>query len=247
MATISRHISIETFVPELLFEAVAGAGFEHRLLRGGDFVGQLDGLTLPNCRLNRGCYSLPCFTRGAVSDGWLLIGFTYCPQERGWVNGWELRHNQLQVYAEGLSLDYRTASYAPWYTIQVKREWLQEESVKSVGRELKLPHQGCSNLEVRHSSALALQIELDRLLTVAGVPSRTQQTKAAAEAEGRLIETLIISLSKATPEEMAHSRVVQRKRQFVERMERFLCKRLAETCDLDEVLVRQRRVKATYK
>jgi AraC family transcriptional regulator, ethanolamine operon transcriptional activator len=101
-------------------EIIAGADFEQRLLRGGRFRAKLDRLILPTSRLDRGSYSLPGFGRGVIPKGWINFGFTHQIDEPAWVNGSDLKANDIQLYAEGASVDYRSAPNAAWYAFQVR-------------------------------------------------------------------------------------------------------------------------------
>lgn len=134
-----QTLEVHSFEPELLFEAVAGGGFDQKLLCGGLFHARLDRVILPNCRLDRGNYNLPCIGHGSIPEGWVGIGMTDSPWKRPWINGIEVDAQQVQFYAEGCPIDYKCSINAPWFLLQIRRDYLQKIALRFFGRELVLP------------------------------------------------------------------------------------------------------------
>ncbi|MCG6157518.1 AraC family transcriptional regulator [Rubinisphaera margarita] len=236
MENQSRGFSLETFEPQLLFEAVTGTGFEHRLLRGGEFHGKIAHLQLPHCRIDQGNYNLPCFARGAFPEGWIVIGFTSCRDQPSWGNGSEIRFHQVQLCSEGLAFDYRSSPNSPWHAIQVRRDWLQEQAVAISGREVTIPSQGFANLTIPPAFSELLRDEIDLLLSADEYEPEFPTSPFAAEAEARLIRTVINAIQGVSLVEAMRNETLLEKHAIVARIESFLAEQITDATPVQELL-----------
>jgi AraC-like DNA-binding protein len=192
-----QSIEVRSFEPELLFEAVAGGGFDQKLLCGGLFHARLDRVVLPNSRLDRGNYNLPCIGHGSIPEGWVGIGMTDSPWRRPWINGIEVNHHQVQFYSEGCPIDYRCSINAPWFLLQVRRDYLQRTAIATFGRELEIPTHWMLNTDVPCQSGRAL---LDRVEWFFGIGVGIADGPKLLElAESKLIVTACRALFSGQP------------------------------------------------
>ncbi len=232
----SRGFSLETFEPHLLFEAVTGTGFEHRLLKGGSFHGKVTRLQLPHCRIDQGIYNLPCFARGSFPEGWIVIGFTSCRKQPSWGNGTEIQFHHLQLCSDGLAFDYRTSPDAAWHAIQVRREWLQEQAVAISGREIEIPKQGFLNLSIPLAFSEMLRDQVDLLFTADEYEPDFQTSRFAATAELQLIRTAINAIQGVCPAEAARNETLLKQQAIVEHIESFLAERIDASQVVQELI-----------
>lgn len=254
MRPYCRHLALETFEPDLLFEAVAATGFEHRLLRGGSFAGQLDRVLLPNCRLDRGYYSLSCFAKGAVPEDWIMIGLSHGRSEPAWVNGYEVKNNHIQIYAEDTPIDFRSSPTAPWYALQVRREFLQQHVLTHSNAELDLPLSGSINLCVSEDCASSLRRMLTSIVEFGNELNRVELATIAKPLELELftcVETTIRSATRvgdrnATREYARHSLIRLVENLLANRLgEPFRMNNLVSEVDASERTI-ERMVKSVY-
>jgi AraC family ethanolamine operon transcriptional activator len=242
MAVGLHRVQVDSFEPDLLFEALAGAGFEQRLLKGGRFYGRLDRLFLPHCCLDRGCYSLPCFARGAVSDGVVSLGITRCDSTPAWFNGLELTSHQIQLYAENASIDYRTSSGSPWYVVQLRREFLQQHALSVLGREIPFPQHGFQNIRVSYDRESRILATMESALHFADRCNHSQFSYLADGIESDILTGFV----EAVLEQPYHRdgrtcRAAERKMLLIEQVEQILLQqlvrpfRVAEWVDSTEI------------
>ncbi len=185
-----QKLLLNRFDLEVLSSAVTDGNFEQRLLQGGEFRAELDRLLLPNCRLDRGVYSLRCLGMGAVPEGWLNVGLNYCPKIPGWVNGVYIGVAHLQIFAEGSPIDYMAMPGSAWYALQVKREFLQQLALSSLGRELPLPKRGFKSYQMPHAAAMLFHKHLEFIFNLAQLLERCQQESSYGLLEERLLAAL---------------------------------------------------------
>ncbi len=152
-----ERIRVDRFDPDRLVEVVSDGAFEHRLLDGGPFWAELRRLKLPASRIDSGSFSRPCFARGAFPAGWMCIGFTVTQHAAPTLDGVRLASRDLQVYAEGSAIDYRSAPQAVWMAIQVRRDDLQQQALSLNGCELDLPTRGYRNIRLPTATSTDLQ------------------------------------------------------------------------------------------
>lgn len=228
MKIFYQQRSVESFDPDVLMDVVANTGFEQRLLRGGTFAGQLTRICLPNCRIDKGYYSLPCFARGSATANSVMVGMTFTAEQTAWVNGKEAYFDDFQLYAENASVDYRTVAGAPWVALQLSREWLQAQAIEISGREISYPLTSVQNVVVPRWAALKLRSEIEALLKWNGLFSNEQMAQVATQFEQRIVRTLVDALSAASPDQVLMRRQVERKKAFMESVEQYLSGHLSE-------------------
>jgi AraC family ethanolamine operon transcriptional activator len=124
VATEPSRIALAVFDPDLLAEAVRGAGFEHRQLNPGHFSGALVRAEVGGLIIDRGCYSQALLARGAFSPSSITVGFLLSDREPGHINGIRARTQDLIVFPENGELDYVLPAYTEWCSVQIERNAL---------------------------------------------------------------------------------------------------------------------------
>ncbi len=217
-----QSLSVDAFDLGILTEAIADSSFDQRLLRGGRFCAALERLILPQSRLDRGQYSLPCFGRGAIPDGWINVGLTDRIDEPAWVNGLHLHANDFQIYAENTPVDYRCAPGAAWFAFQVRREDLQRASLAVNGAEIALPTRGFWNVRLPAPLALLLLTLFRSSLAVGSQLPKTPD-HIAEVIEQNLTAGVVRTLFDATlVQDGRTDRALRRKRSVLTTVEDFL-------------------------
>jgi len=115
------RIALTVFDPDLLAEAVRGAGFEHRQLYPGRFSGELVRTEAAGIIIDRGCYSRALLAQGAFSPRSITVGFLLSDREPGYVNGIRARAHDLIVFPENGELDYMLPADTEWCSVQIER------------------------------------------------------------------------------------------------------------------------------
>ncbi len=118
------RIALTVFDPDLLAEAVRGAGFEHRQLHPGRFSGELVRAEVGGVIIDRGCYSQALLAQGAFSPRSITVGFLLSDREPGYVNGIRARAHDLIVFPENGELDYMLPADTEWCSVQIERNAL---------------------------------------------------------------------------------------------------------------------------
>ena len=80
-AVSSTSVELDVFDVDLLSEAVAGSGLEHRQLGRGPFRGQLKRLRLGELLLDSGCYNQALQSRGCFAPGAVVLGCILAERE----------------------------------------------------------------------------------------------------------------------------------------------------------------------
>ncbi|PQO37378.1 helix-turn-helix domain-containing protein [Bremerella cremea] len=212
------------FDPDLLSDSVANAGFEQRLLSRGRFNGEMHRVHLPDCNVDCGRYSLPCLGRSAVPDGWVMIAVTRYNSQPAWANGYHTESNHVQLFAEGASLDYRAVANAWWYVIQLRREWLQLQSLQILKKEVDFPCHGAANLIASEFNVMQLVRQLNAIF----FSPWPQITNQPLYAQTLLIDAVLTVLSDATPVETKLRQAAERQAKFMRSIESYLSLHLAE-------------------
>ncbi|WP_158545374.1 helix-turn-helix transcriptional regulator [Bremerella cremea] len=228
--------TVESFDPDVLMDVVANTGFEQRLLKGGPFAGQLMRICLPNCRIDKGYYSLPCFARGSATADCVMVGMTFTSGQTAWVNGKEAFFDDFQLYAENAAVDYRTVAGAPWVALQMSREWLQLQAIKFSGREINYPPTSVQNVVVSRWAALKLRTEIESLLQCNRRFSIEHMTQVAAQYEQSIVRALVEAISAAGPDQVVIRRQTERKKAFMESVEQYLGGHLADPIRIQDLV-----------
>lgn len=236
MKILCQERSIHSFDPEVLIDVVANTGFDQRLLRGGQFSGSLSRIALPNLRIDKGCYTLPCFARGSASSQWVMVGMTFTAEQAAWVNGRDTYFDDFQLYAENAAVDYRTVPDSPWVALQVARDWLQVQAIELTGREIPYPQHGFQNVVVPRWAAMQLRAEIEALIVSQRDLPLEQMNLAADRWERRLVTTLVTALSHATPDRPSLDMQTRRKKRLMEAVEHYLIHHITEDVRLEDLV-----------
>ena len=217
-------------------EIIAGAEFEQKLLSGGRFRAKLDRFILPASRLDRGSYSLPGFGRGAIPKGWINFGFTHHIGKPAWVNGSDLKANDVQLYAEGASVDYRSAPNAAWYAFQVRPADLVQCSLDCTGHSISIPKSGSVNLQIPSFVFSDLREAFDAALEIGRLNPSTLMHSQVVYIQNQLMKKAAIALSSATGEtDFRILNAAGRKLRLIRRCEEFLSEHLRDSFSILEL------------
>ena len=200
MTLVYHSFAFDSFDCSGNSEIIADADFEQRLLRGGRFRAKLDRLTLPSSRLDRGSYSLPGFGRGAIPNGWINFGFTFQVDEPAWINGVYLKSSDIQLYAEGASVDYRSAPNAAWYAFQVRPADLDRCSLEVTGHTISIPKSGFLNLQMHQPLFADLHSTFDAALDLGRRNPTSRPLVQAEYIQQQLMRKVVLAISSATGE-----------------------------------------------
>jgi AraC-like DNA-binding protein len=218
-------------------EIIAGAEFEQRLLRGGRFRAKLDRLILPSSRLDRGSYSIPGFGRGAIPKDWINVGFTFQIDEPAWVNGVYLKTSDIQLYAEGVSVDYRSAPNAAWYAFQVRPADLDRCSLDVNGHAISIPKSGFLNLQVHPCLFEDLHSTFDAAFVVGRRNPTSQPLVHGEYIQQQLMRKVVLAISSATGETDRRTiNAAGRKLNLIRRCEEFLSEHLCDSFSVHELV-----------
>jgi len=140
-----QSLHLGDFDPDRLRSALDGGQAEHLRLQAGGSGARLQQWRGEDLAVDRAEYGFNVLARGAFRPGFLMIGFSKGRAVRR-TNGFEIRNDQVQVYAEGTEILYRGDVDTTWTAIQVRREALQRRAGLQLGRELVLPERRTVNL-----------------------------------------------------------------------------------------------------
>lgn len=122
-ATLGR-ISLNSFDPDAMEEAVRHSEFEHCLTGPGDFRGAVLQAENSKTRVAWGRYNLPVLARGPLAPDSMTIGFVLNREEHSLFNGSSLPPGSLLLYAEGHELHACLPHNCNWLSLQVDRQTL---------------------------------------------------------------------------------------------------------------------------
>lgn len=114
-------VSLGSFNPEAMEEAIQKSHFEHSLDGPGQFRGKI--LHVKNARtcLDWGRYSLPVLARGPISADRMTLGILLNEREVSLFNGNALLPGSMMLYGEGEELNVRLPPNSNWLSIQLDR------------------------------------------------------------------------------------------------------------------------------
>lgn len=161
-------VSLGSFDPEAMEEAVQKSHFEHCLDGPGQFRGTILQATNARTRLDWGRYSLPVLARGPVPADRITLGVLLNEREDSLFNGSVLSPGSMMLYGEGEELNVRLPPNSNWLSIQLDRP-----SLAAIGIELSDSSFRCWNAAV--GEALRRQIWKNAEFLV----SASQQTRRA--------------------------------------------------------------------
>jgi AraC-like DNA-binding protein len=142
MSPYSRFV-VDGFDADALLGVVRDTRFEQRLLASGQFRACIQRLVFPEFSLDSGAYTLPIFASGSFSQGMIALALAVTCEQPMWANGRWIAAGQVMVFAEDSELNVRPSPGGwQWAVMLIPREVLQRESVRRLGRELRLPRTG---------------------------------------------------------------------------------------------------------
>jgi AraC-like DNA-binding protein len=237
MTLVYHSFAFDSFDCSGNSEIIAGADFEQRLLRGGRFRAKLDRLILPSSRLDRGSYSLPGFGRGAIPKGWINFGFTLQIDEPAWVNGSFLKTSDIQLYAEGSSVDYRSAPNAAWYAFQVRPADLDRCSLDVNGHSISIPKSGFLNLQLHPSLFEDLHSSFDAAFDLGRRSPSLQPLMHAEHIQQQLMRKVVLAISSATGDTDRRTiNAAGNKLNLIRRCEAFLSEHLQDSFSIHDLV-----------
>src|SRR5215471_4938069 len=132
-----RDIEAEQFK-----EVIDRANLEHTIIGGRRGRAEIEQFHGPAFSLDRGYYDFPVVARGQFAPGSICIGIAIGESIPTWINGSSTGRGDLQLYYEEADVFYRAGPGGSWTGLTVKRERLQAEAQKRLGRELLLSSPG---------------------------------------------------------------------------------------------------------
>ncbi|WP_146448376.1 hypothetical protein [Bythopirellula polymerisocia] len=147
---------------------------------------------------------------------------TSSSRETAWVNGHDVSSDQIHFYAEGTAIDYRTMPSAPWYSLQMRREFFQSLAISLSGQEVEIPLRDCINRTIPREKAAELKTELDAIIVLSQQDFSPNLSVPAQLVEFRILEKLLAALSEASLYKVRKEKRVLRQRYLVDRIETLL-------------------------
>jgi len=124
-----ESLTLDVFDIDLLRQAVADSGLEHRQVGPGPFRGQLKRLRLEGLCVDSGRYSRTLQSRGCFASGAVVIGCILSESEAGCINAHRFGRNDLVVFPEGEEMDYLLPAHTHWVAIQAPRAVLLDGGI----------------------------------------------------------------------------------------------------------------------
>lgn len=116
--------TLSVFDSDLLSEAVAGSGLEHRQIGSGPFRGELRRRQIGGASLDSGRYSRSVQSRGTFAPGAAVIGCILEAQEAGCINGCRFGTHDVVVFPAGAEMDYLVPAETHWVAVQAPAQLL---------------------------------------------------------------------------------------------------------------------------
>lgn len=124
------YVSLGSFDPQTMEDAIQKSQFEHCLDVPGQFCGKILHATNARTRLDWGRYSLPVLARGLVSADRMTLGMLLNKGEDSLFNGNALSPGSMMLYDEGGEINVRLPPDSNWLSIQLERPSLAEIGVE---------------------------------------------------------------------------------------------------------------------
>ena len=200
-----------TFDPARLLEVVNGGHIEHRLVEAKRFGVVHERLQLGSACLDSGDYIMPVLATGSFPPGMLSLGVTLRSNGPVKSNGYRIAKGEIQVYAEGEDVFYRSEAGVAWAALTVPRDVLQRHAVNLLGHPLTLLERGTANAGLPPASADRLVNSVRDLLDRAGASAKEGTGAVGGRAlEGEVIEVFVGGLAAATGASVPDSHVADR-------------------------------------
>lgn len=162
-----QAITLDSFRPDAMEEAVSGGSMDHSQMAKGQFLGRLIRADLGEGLLDYGAYNLPLLARGAFSEGHVTLGICLAANDTGLVNG-SLVDGATPtpiVFCEGAELDYAMAPNSQWMTLRVERAALERAGAFTRPGCSLIPRHDERVAKRLHRCAFDIVAELSRLTT----------------------------------------------------------------------------------
>jgi AraC family ethanolamine operon transcriptional activator len=124
------RVSLGSFDPGAMEEAIQKSHFEHYLDSPGQFCGTILQATNARTRLDWGRYNLPVLARGPVPADRMTLGVLLNEREESLFNGRVLSPGSMMLYGEGEELNVRLSPNSNWLSIQLDRPTLAEIGIE---------------------------------------------------------------------------------------------------------------------
>ena len=158
---IYRTLQLQRFDPEILANVLSQSKLEHFLLGDEPCDVSHEHWEDSEVLLDHANYSFKAWVRGDFSEERLCIGFIRDLITPCWINGTEVRSDQLVVFAEHSELAFRSDRQTHWVATQITRDYLQSMSVELLGRELDLPKRGMQKYQPSLRTMMQLRKTFD--------------------------------------------------------------------------------------
>lgn len=177
------------FSPDAFREVIRGGRFDHDVLEARTLDATLERVTGRSFVLDRGHYGFATVVEGDFDPRRLCFGMVDCPRGESRTNGRAVGRNDLQLYAEGSELLYRSGVDTRWIGLQVDRDALDAAALERLGRPAAFPRERDTNLCVGTDAATRVRRCIDSVADDA-------RTGAPPEmGERALLETLAETLA----------------------------------------------------
>lgn len=201
IAAPSRHPSVNTltldsFDPETMDEAVHGSSFDHTQLQPGRFQASLLRGQMGASWLDSGKYSLPLLAVGEMPSDKITLGYVINTVDRlgyGVLNGQKIERPSPVLLTERAELRYRLPEHSPWLAFQVPRKSLEQT-------DAAVPYHCADLLNVAQETSIDLQRELSAALqalrTIAvGHPDIPDPIAFLADIQARLLDAFSATMA----------------------------------------------------
>jgi AraC family ethanolamine operon transcriptional activator len=130
LQVVIGRVSLGSFDPEAMEEAIQKSHFEHYLDGPGQFRGTILQATNARTRLDWGRYNLPVLARGPFPADRMTLGVLLNEREESLFNGSVLSPGSMMLYGEGEELNVRLPPNSNWLSIQLDRSSLAEIGIE---------------------------------------------------------------------------------------------------------------------
>lgn len=182
-------VSLGSFDPEAMEEAIQKSHFEHYLDSPGQFHGTILQATNARTRLDWGRYNLPVLARGLVPPDRMTLGVLLNERDESLFNGSVLSPGSMMLYGEGEELNVRLTPSSNWLSIQLDRPTLAEIGIE-------FPDSGFRCWDAGAGRALRGQILKNaKFLESASQQTRWADTLAANQAINDVEDDVLLTLA----------------------------------------------------
>jgi len=174
-----------------------GRGFEveHRLLSPGRFRACIQRFSFPEFSMDFWSYTQPVFAACNLNPSMIAFAVIIESDQPVWANGRRIEAGQIMVFPEGGTLNIRLArGRCLWGVIHIARDVLQQRALKRLGRELRIPDDGCVSRKEASSRAEGLREQaINLLLADSASMGLLPVSELSCRAEA-LLDTLVSSV-----------------------------------------------------